>query len=61
MKYFVVEGKLYIDKKSEDINALFISKKMVIKYKVLQRAKKYIDEKNYNFEIYIELVYNMVN
>ena len=37
--------------KSEDSNALFISKKMGIKDKVLQRAKKYIDEKNYNFEI----------
>ena len=37
--------------KSEDSNALFISKKMGIKDKVLQRAKKYIEEKNYNFEI----------
>jgi len=37
--------------KSEDSNALFISKKMGIKDKVLQMAKKYIDEKNYNFEI----------
>ena len=37
--------------KSEDSNALFISKKMGIKDKVLQRAKKYIDEKNYNFEL----------
>ena len=37
--------------KSEDSNALFISKKMGIKDKVLQRAKRYIDEKNYNFEI----------
>lgn len=37
--------------KSEDSNALFISKKMGIKDKVLKRAKKYIEEKNYNFEL----------
>ncbi len=37
--------------KSEDSNALFISKKMGIKEKVLKRAKRYIDEKNYNFEL----------
>lgn len=37
--------------KSEDSNALFISKKMGIKDKVLSRAKSYINEKNYNFDL----------
>lgn len=37
--------------KSEDSNALFISKKMGIKDKVLSRAKSYIKEKNYNFDL----------
>ena len=36
--------------KSEDSNALFISKKMGIKDKLLQRAKNYIDDKDYNLE-----------
>ncbi|MGL4913596.1 MAG: endonuclease MutS2, partial [Romboutsia sp.] len=36
---------------SEDSNALFISKKMGIREKVLSRAKKYIDEKDYNLEL----------
>lgn len=37
--------------KSEDSNALFISKKMGIKDKVLNRAKEYINDKNYNLDI----------
>ena len=37
--------------KSEDSNALFISKKMGIRDKVLSRAKRYIKEKNYNFDL----------
>ena len=37
--------------KSEDSNALFISKKMGIKYKVLQKAKNYMDNKNYDFTL----------
>ena len=36
--------------KSEDSNALFISKKMGIKDKVLNRAKEYINDKNYNLD-----------
>ncbi|MGL5749244.1 MAG: endonuclease MutS2 [Paraclostridium sp.] len=36
---------------SEDSNALFISKKMGIRDKVLNRAKKYIDNKDYNLEL----------
>ncbi|WFD12288.1 endonuclease MutS2 [Tepidibacter hydrothermalis] len=36
---------------SEDSNALFISKKMGIKDKVLKRAKEYINDKNYNLDI----------
>ncbi|MBO3446435.1 endonuclease MutS2 [Clostridium sp. CCUG 7971] len=36
---------------SEDSNALFISKKMGIKDKVLNRAKNYISDKNYNFDL----------
>ncbi|MCT4507889.1 MAG: endonuclease MutS2 [Tepidibacter sp.] len=36
---------------SEDSNALFISKKMGIKDKVLKRAKNYINDKNYNLDI----------
>ncbi|WP_129598597.1 endonuclease MutS2 [Anaerophilus nitritogenes] len=36
---------------SENSNALFISKKMGIKDKILKRAKEYIDEKNYNFDL----------
>ncbi|WP_099192708.1 endonuclease MutS2 [Tepidibacter mesophilus] len=36
---------------SEDSNALFISKKMGIKDKVLKRAKGYINDKNYNLDI----------
>ena len=38
--------------KSEDSNALFISKKMGIKDKVLQRVKIQIDEKNYKEKNY---------
>ncbi len=37
--------------KSEDSNALFISKKMGIKDKVLQKAKTYMDNKNYDFSL----------
>ncbi len=37
--------------KSEDSNALFISKKMGIKNKVLERAKNYIGDRNYNLEL----------
>ena len=37
--------------KSEDSNALFISKKMGIKDKVLNRAKVYINDKNYNLDL----------
>ncbi|WP_018589960.1 endonuclease MutS2 [Terrisporobacter glycolicus] len=37
--------------KSEDSNALFISKKMGIKDKVLQKAKIYMDNKNYDFTL----------
>ena len=37
--------------KSEDSNALFISKKMGIKDKVLQKAKTYMDNKNYDFTL----------
>ncbi len=37
--------------KSEDSNALFISKKMGIKDKVLSRAREYINDKNYNLNI----------
>lgn len=36
---------------SQDSNALFISKKMGIKDKVLENAKKYMDDKNYNFDL----------
>lgn len=36
---------------SEDSNALFISKKMGIKDKVLKRAKDYINDKNYNLDL----------
>lgn len=36
---------------SEDSNALFISKKMGIKDKVLKRAKEYINDKNYNLDL----------
>ncbi|WP_053957183.1 endonuclease MutS2 [Inediibacterium massiliense] len=36
---------------SENSNALFISKKMGIKDKVLKRAKEYIGDKNYNFDL----------
>lgn len=36
---------------SEDSNALFISKKMGIKDRVLQKAKKYMDNKNYDFTL----------
>lgn len=34
---------------SQDSNALFISKKMGIKEKVLKKAKEYMDDKNYDF------------
>jgi dsDNA-specific endonuclease/ATPase MutS2 len=34
--------------KSEDSNALFISKKMGIRDKVLNRAESYLNDKNYN-------------
>lgn len=37
--------------KSEDSNALFISKKMGIKDKVLQKAKTYMDNKDYDFTL----------
>ena len=37
--------------KSEDSNALFISKKMGIKDKVLQKAKAYMNDKNYDFTL----------
>ena len=37
--------------KSEDSNALFISKKMGIRDKVLNRAKLYINDKNYNLDL----------
>ncbi len=36
---------------SEDSNALFISKRMGIKDKVLQKAKLYMNDKNYDFSI----------
>lgn len=36
---------------SEDSNALFISKKMGIKDKVLKRAKKYMTNKDYNLDL----------
>ncbi|MGL5316600.1 MAG: endonuclease MutS2 [Peptostreptococcaceae bacterium] len=36
---------------SEDSNALFISKKMGIKDKVLNRAKSYIEDRNYNLDL----------
>ncbi|MCY6485444.1 endonuclease MutS2 [Clostridium aestuarii] len=36
---------------SQDSNALFISKKMGIKDKVLKKAKEYMDDKNYNFDL----------
>lgn len=37
--------------KSEDSNALFISKKMGIRDKVLKRASAYMKDKNYNLEL----------
>lgn len=37
--------------KSEDSNALFISKKMGIKESVLRKARAYMDEKNYDFTL----------
>ena len=37
--------------KSEESNALFISKKMGIKEKVLQKAKLYMDNKDYDFTL----------
>jgi DNA mismatch repair protein MutS2 len=37
--------------KSEDSNALFISKKMGIRDKILKRASDYINDKNYNLEL----------
>ena len=37
--------------KSEESNALFISKKMGIKEKVLQKAKSYMDNKDYDFTL----------
>lgn len=37
--------------KSEDSNALFISKKMGIKNRVLERAKEYIIDRNYNLDL----------
>ena len=37
--------------KSEDSNALFISRKMGIKEKVLQKAKMYMEDKNYDFTL----------
>ena len=37
--------------KSEESNALFISKKMGIKDKVLNKAKTYMDNKNYDFSL----------
>lgn len=37
--------------KSEDSNALFISKKMGIKDKVLNKARNYMSDKNYNFNL----------
>ncbi|TCO69257.1 endonuclease MutS2 [Marinisporobacter balticus] len=36
---------------SQDSNALFISKKMGIKDKVLKKAKEYMDDKNYHFDL----------
>lgn len=41
--------------KSEDSNALFISKKMGIKNKVLDKAKTYMNNKNYDFSLIKEL------
>lgn len=40
--------------KSEDSNALFISKKMGIKDKVLNKAKSYMIDKNYDFDLISE-------
>ena len=40
--------------KSEDSNALFISKKMGIKDKVLNKAKSYMSDKNYDFDLISE-------
>ena len=37
--------------KSEDSNALFISKKMGIKNRVLDRAKEYVIDRNYNLDL----------
>ncbi|MCT4621951.1 MAG: endonuclease MutS2 [Marinisporobacter sp.] len=37
--------------KSENSNALFISKKMGIRDKVLKKAKGYMDDKNYHFDL----------
>ena len=37
--------------KSEDSNALFISRKMGIKEKVLQKAKMYMEDKSYDFTL----------
>ena len=37
--------------RSEDSNALFISKKMGIKDKVLNKAKSYMSDKNYDFNL----------
>ena len=37
--------------KSEDSNALFISRKMGIKEKILQKAKIYMENKNYDFTL----------
>ncbi|MGL5327885.1 MAG: endonuclease MutS2 [Peptostreptococcaceae bacterium] len=37
--------------KSEDSNALFISKKMGIKEKILKKAKEYMNDKNYDFTL----------
>lgn len=37
--------------KSEDSNALFISKKMGIKNRVLERAKEYIIDRSYNLDL----------
>lgn len=39
--------------KSEDSNALFISKKMGISEKVLGKARRYIDNKEYDFDVYV--------
>ena len=49
--------------KSEDSNALFISRKMGIKDKVLEKAKSYMDDKTYDFTLISDnkVSFNTVN